>query len=101
MTFSSMTTLSFALNHLYIPSVMCCLLILCREEIIKGAEGTKQSAEIHKRKDKRMRKEYNIGDKMFMNSSSKESFKQEEKITTSHLPFIIGCHHAPMMKVTS
>ena len=31
---------------------------------------------------KRMRKEYNIGDKMFMNSSSKESFKQEENITT-------------------
>ena len=32
--------------------------------------------------DIRMRKEYNIGDKMFMNNSSKESFKQEEKITT-------------------
>jgi hypothetical protein len=33
--------------------------------------------------DKRMRKkECDIGDKMLMNSSSKESFKQEEKITT-------------------
>ena len=32
--------------------------------------------------DKRMRKEYNIGDKMFMNSSSKESFKHGEKTTT-------------------
>ena len=32
--------------------------------------------------DKRMRKEYNIGDKKFMNSSSKESFKHEEKTTT-------------------
>jgi hypothetical protein len=36
--------------------------------------------------DKRMRKkECDIGDKMLMNSSSKESFKQEEKTTTSHL----------------
>ena len=32
--------------------------------------------------DKRIRKECDIGDKMLMNSSSKESFKQEEKITT-------------------
>ena len=32
--------------------------------------------------DKRMRKECDIGDKMLMNSSSKESFKQEEKIAT-------------------
>jgi len=32
---------------------------------------------------KRMRKkECDIGDKMLMNSSSKESFKQEERITT-------------------
>jgi hypothetical protein len=37
-----------------------------------------------------MRKECDMGDKMLMNSSSEESFKQEEKITTSHLPFIIG-----------
>jgi hypothetical protein len=52
--------------------------------------------------DKRMRKkECDIGDKMLMNSSSKESFKQEEKITTSHLPFITGCHHTPIMNVTS
>jgi hypothetical protein len=29
-----------------------------------------------------MRKECDIGDKMLMNSSSKESFKLEEKITT-------------------
>ena len=33
--------------------------------------------------DERMRKmKCDIGDKMLMNSSSKESFKQEEKITT-------------------
>ena len=32
--------------------------------------------------DKRMRKECDIGDKMLMNSSSKESFKHEEKTTT-------------------
>jgi hypothetical protein len=51
--------------------------------------------------DKRMRKECHMGDKMLMNSSSKESFKQEEKTTISHLPFITWCHHAPKMKVTS
>ena len=39
--------------------------------------------------DKRMRKkECDIGDKMLMNSSSKESFKHEEKTTT-----IIYLHH--------
>lgn len=95
-----------ALNHLYIPSDMCCLLILCREETIKGAEGpNKVSRSIKERTkgwhDKRMRKEYNLGDKMFMNSSSKESFKQEEKTATSHLPFVTWCHHTSMMKVTS
>ena len=47
------------------------------------------------------KKECDIGDKMFMNSSSKETFKQEEKTTTSHLPFITWFHHAPIMKVTS
>jgi hypothetical protein len=47
------------------------------------------------------KKKCDIKDKMLMNSSSKESFKQEGKITTSHLPFITWCHHAPMMKVTS
>jgi hypothetical protein len=47
-----------------------------------------------------MRKECDIRDKMLMNSSSKESFKQEEKVTTTHLPFITWCHHASMMKVT-
>ena len=51
--------------------------------------------------DKRMRKECDIGDKMLMNSSSKESFKQDEKTTTSHLPSITWCHHTPMIKVTS
>ena len=41
--------------------------------------------------DKRMtKKEHDIGDKMLMNRSSKESFKQEEKITTSHLPLSHG-----------
>jgi hypothetical protein len=49
---------------------------------------------------KRMRKEYNIGDKIFMNSSSKESFKHKEKQPQSST-FITWCHHAPMMKVTS
>ena len=38
--------------------------------------------------DKSMRKEYNLGDKMFMNSSSKESFKHKEKTTT----IIYLCH---------
>ena len=52
--------------------------------------------------DKRMRKkECDMGDKMLMNSSSKESFKQEEMTTISHLPFITWCHHDPIMKVTS
>jgi hypothetical protein len=51
--------------------------------------------------NKRMRKECDIGDKMLTNSSSQKSFKQEEKTTTSHLPFITWCHHAPIMKVTS
>jgi len=66
---------------------MCCLLILCREETIKGVEGPNKVPRSTKERtkgwhDKRMRKEYNIGDKMFMNSSSKESFKHEEKTTT-------------------
>ena len=66
---------------------MCCLLILCREEIIKGSEGPNKVPRSIKEMtkiwhDKRMRKEYNIGDKMFMNNSSMESFKEEEKITT-------------------
>ena len=47
------------------------------------------------------KKECDIGDKMFMNSSSKETFKQEEKTTTSHLPFVTWCHHDPMTEVTS
>ena len=72
---------------------MCCLLILCREETIKGAEGQNKVPRSTKQRtkgwhDKRMRKEYNIGDKMFMNSSSKESFKHKEKTTT-----IIFLHH--------
>jgi hypothetical protein len=52
--------------------------------------------------DKRMRKkECDIGDKVLMNSSSKESFKQEEKAIITRLLFITCCHHAPMMKVIS
>ena len=52
--------------------------------------------------DKRIRKkDCDIGDKMLMNSSNKETFKQEEKTTTSHLPLITWCHHALVMKVTS
>ena len=66
---------------------MCCPLILCREETIKGAEGPNKVPRSTKERtkgwhDKRMRKEYNIGDKMFMNNSSKVSFKHEEKTTT-------------------
>ena len=65
----------------------------CRDPQKKGQKGWH---------DKKMRKkDCDIGDKMLMNNSSKESFKHEEKITTSYLPFITGCHHAPMMKVTS
>ena len=72
---------------------MCCLLILCKEEIIKGAEGPNKVPRSTKERtkgwhDKRMRKEYNIGDKMIMNSSSKESFKHEEKTT-----IVIYLHH--------
>jgi hypothetical protein len=66
---------------------MCCLLILCREETTKGAEDPNKVPRSTKERtkgwhDKRMRNEYNLGDKMFMNSSSKESFKHEEKNTT-------------------
>ena len=66
---------------------MCCLLIFCREETIKGAEGPNKVLRSTKERtkgwhDKKMRKEYNIGDKMFMNSSSKESFKHEKNTTT-------------------
>ena len=51
---------------------------------------------------KRMRKkECDIGDKMLMNSSSKESFKQEEKTTISHLPSITWCHYTTLLKVAS
>jgi hypothetical protein len=54
---------------------------------MRGAKGPNKVSRSTKERikgwhDKRMRKEYNTGDKMFMNRSSKESFKQEEKITT-------------------
>ena len=52
---------------------------------IRGVEGTNKVLKERTKgwHDKRMRKkECDIGDKMLMNSSSKESFKQEEKITT-------------------
>jgi len=60
---------------------MCCPLILCREETMTRAEGpnrmTRSTKERTKRwHDKRMRKECDMGDKMLMNSSSKESFKR-------------------------
>ena len=72
---------------------MCCLLILCREETIKGAEGPNKVSRSTKERtkryhDKRMRKECGIGDKMLINNSSKESFKHEEKTTT-----VIYLHH--------
>ena len=65
---------------------MYCLLILCSKETIKGVEGPNKVLRSIKERtkgwhDKRIRKEYNIEDKMFMNSSSKESFKHEEKTT--------------------
>ena len=74
---------------------MCCLLILCREETIKGAEGPNKVSRSTKERtkgwnNKRMRKEYNIGDKMFMNSSSKESIKIGRKDHHSHLPSLHG-----------
>jgi hypothetical protein len=74
---------------------------------MSGAEGpsrmTRSTKERTKRwHEKRMRKkECDIGDKMLMNSSSKESFKQEEKTTTSHLPFSTWCDHAPIIKIAS
>ena len=53
---------------------------------MKGAKGPNTMPRSTKERTKgwhdiRMRKEYNIGDKMFMNSPSKESFKHEEKTT--------------------
>ena len=51
---------------------------------------------------KRMRKkECDIGDKMPMNSSSKESFKNRKKGSPRSSTFVTWYHHAPMMKVTS
>jgi hypothetical protein len=70
-------------------------------------EGSNRMARSTKERTKRWhdkgmrKKECDMGDKMLMNSSSKESFKQEEKTTISHLPFITWCHHTPIMKVTS
>ena len=54
---------------------------------MRGAKGPNKVPRSTKERkkgwhDKRMRKEYNIGYKMFLNSSSKESFKHEEKTTT-------------------
>ena len=78
-----------------------------RNEAMRGAEGSNKVPRSIKERtkgwhDKRMiKKKYNIGDKMLMDSSSKESFKEEEKTTISHRPFITWCHHAPIMKVTS
>ena len=46
-------------------------------------------------------KECDIGEKMLMNSSSKESFKQEENSTISHLPSITWCHYTTLLKVAS
>ena len=85
---------------------MCCPLILCREEtneLSKRSNTMPRSTKERAKRwhDKRIRKECDIGDKMLMNNSSKETFKQEEKTTTSHLPFVTWCHHAPIMKVTS
>ena len=71
---------------------MCCLLILCREETIKGAEGPNKVPRSTKERtkgwhNKRMRKkECDIGDKMLMNISGKESFKTGRKDHHSHLP---------------
>ena len=66
---------------------MCCPLILCREETMSRVEGpnrmTRSTKETTKRlHDKRIRKECDIGDKMLMSNSSKESFNHEEKTTT-------------------
>jgi hypothetical protein len=61
---------------------------------MRGAGGPNKVLRSTKEKtqgwhNKRMRKKKcDIGDKMLMNSSSKGSFKQKEKITISHLPFI-------------
>ena len=52
---------------------MCCSLIFYRKELISGAKGPNTMPRSTKDRekglhDKRMRKEYNIGDKMVMNS---------------------------------
>jgi len=65
---------------------------------MRGAEGLIKMPRKNKRwHDRTKKREYNIGDKMLMNSSSKESFKQEEKTTTSYLTLITWCHHTPMV----
>ena len=60
---------------------MCCPLIFCRNETMNGAEGPNKMPRFTKERRKRChhkrmrKKECDIGDKMLMNSSSKESFK--------------------------
>ena len=81
---------------------MCCPLILCREETMSGADGLNKMLRSTEEGIKGgIRKECDIGDKMLMTNSSKEIFKKKEETTASHLPFITGCHHTPMKKVTS
>ena len=58
--------------------------------------------------DKKMRKKgCNLGDKILMNSSSceasqtRKTSRKKERTIIGHLPFVMWCHHASMMKVTS
>ena len=93
MTFSSMTTLLFLEKKHMHPFRFVLSANPSQRRNNKRSKRSKHNDKIHKRKtkgwhNKRMRKECDIGDKMFMNSSSKESFKHEGKTTISHLPFI-------------
>jgi hypothetical protein len=62
---------------------MCYPLILCREETMSRAEGSNRMTRCTKERtkiwhDKRMRKkECDMGDKMLMNSSSKEASRRK------------------------
>ena len=63
---------------------MCCLLILCREETIKGAEGPNKVLRSTKERtkgwhDKKMRKEYNIGDKVLMKTQARKASSRKKR----------------------
>ena len=90
---------------------MCCPLILCRYKTMSEAKRSNKVLKDRRAErwhDKRMRKKRcELGNKKLMNNSSYETSRtrktssKREKTITSHLPFVIWCHHAPMTNVTS